>query len=219
MLVILGCIVAPFTGDNPATVVALSGPGDALLSLGTSTTFLLSIPPGKTAPKRFTTSHLLSHPVASNGSIAMLCYKNGALTREHVRDEHANGKWDKFNEFVENTPTGNNGQFGLYFTLPEIIPPGVKGNHYFQTGAGGDPVRVESLPDEAHPRAVLESQFLSILSRTEAILPENAPPLHRVLISGGSSANHTIRQLIAVSSHSLLCSPIFATDKQIADVY
>lgn len=56
------CIIAPFTGDNSATVVALSAPGDALLSLGTSTTLLLSIPPADSPPVRFTTSHLLSHP-------------------------------------------------------------------------------------------------------------------------------------------------------------
>src|ERR1700693_6035518 len=43
-VVSIDCIISPFTGDNSATVVALSAPGDALLSLGTSTTLLLSIP-------------------------------------------------------------------------------------------------------------------------------------------------------------------------------
>ncbi|KAG2064081.1 hypothetical protein BDR04DRAFT_1162938 [Suillus decipiens] len=55
------CIIAPFTGDNPATVVALSAPGDALLSLGTGTTLLLNIPPAD-SPPCFTTSPLISHP-------------------------------------------------------------------------------------------------------------------------------------------------------------
>ncbi|TFK75002.1 D-xylulose kinase [Pluteus cervinus] len=191
------CIVAPFTGDNPATVVALSGPGDALLSLGTSTTFLLSIPPAKSAPKRTTTSHLLTHPITLDAQLAMLCYKNGALTREYIRDEHASRHWHIFNELVLETPPGNNGRFGLYFTLPEIIPPNVIGNHFFETGPDGLPVRVDNLPENAHARAVLESQLLSILSRIEGILPESSLPLHRVLISGGGSANDVIRQLIA----------------------
>ncbi|THH05515.1 hypothetical protein EW145_g4733, partial [Phellinidium pouzarii] len=76
------CRIAPFTGDNSATMASLSTPGDGILSLGTSTTFLLDIPPSKLAPTRFTTSHLLAHPAHDDASIAMLCYKNGALARE-----------------------------------------------------------------------------------------------------------------------------------------
>ncbi|EEB89125.1 hypothetical protein MPER_12818 [Moniliophthora perniciosa FA553] len=195
-----GCIIAPFTGDNPATVVALSFPGDALLSLGTSTTFLLSIPPADTPPKRFTTSHLLSHPTSPpDATIAMLCYKNGALAREQVRDEYAEKDWGKYNSLVESTKPGTDGYLGIYFPLPEIIPPGVKGNFFFNTGTRGASAEVEesNVPREAHPRMILESQFLSIKSRIAAILPPDAPPLQRLVITGGSSANQTIRQLAA----------------------
>ncbi|KIJ65636.1 hypothetical protein HYDPIDRAFT_88220 [Hydnomerulius pinastri MD-312] len=190
------CIIAPFTGDNPATVVALSAPGDALLSLGTSTTLLLSIPPADTPPARFTTSHLLSHPTTIEAQIAMLCYKNGALAREQIRNRDASQSWDKYNELVESTPVGNNGYMGFYFPLPEIIPPGVVGEFVFET-KGGVPERIEGIPSDAHPRAILESQFLSIKSRIAAILPPNAPPLQRLIVTGGSSANQTIRQLAA----------------------
>ncbi|KAI0318382.1 actin-like ATPase domain-containing protein [Amylostereum chailletii] len=194
------CMVAPFTGDNPATMVALSTPGDAVLSLGTSTTFLLAIPPAEDAPARFTTSHLLSHPTTLDAQIAMLCYKNGALAREQVRDRFADKDWSKFNELVEQTPPGNNGHWGFYFPLPEIIPPNVKGDFFFDGASEeGDssPIVTASLPASAHPRAILESQFLSIKSRIAAILPESAPPLNRVVLTGGSSANKTIRQLAA----------------------
>jgi xylulokinase len=189
------CIIAPFTGDNSATVVALSAPGDALLSLGTSTTLLLSIPPADTPPKRFTTSHLLSHPTTDEAQIAMLCYKNGALAREQIRDRDANHDWEQYNQLVENTPAGNNGYMGCYFPLPEIIPPNVHGEFLFSTKDGR--ARVASIPSEAHPRAILESQFLSIKSRIAAILPPNSPPLQRLIVTGGSSANQTIRQLAA----------------------
>ncbi|KAI9464233.1 hypothetical protein HD554DRAFT_2026603 [Boletus coccyginus] len=190
------CLIAPFTGDNPATVVALSAPGDALLSLGTSTTLLLSIPPADTPPKRFTTSHLLSHPTTTDAQIAMLCYKNGALAREHVRDRDANRDWERYNHLVDSTPAGNNGHLGFYFPLPEIIPPNVQGEFLFSM-QHGHPTRVGAIPSEAHPRAILESQFLSIKSRIAAILPPNSPPLQRLVIAGGSSANQTIRQLAA----------------------
>lgn len=195
---LLDCIVAPFTGDNPASVASLSAPGDAILSLGTSTTFLLSVPPSGNPPKRFTTSHLLAHPTTIDGYIAMLCYKNGALAREQIRDRFANHDWTKFSQMVEVTPPGCNGHIGLYFPLPEIIPPGVTGEFYFATDRQ-PVVQVESVPDSVHPRAILESQFLSIRSRIAAILPDDAPPLQRLVITGGSSANHTIRQIAAVS--------------------
>lgn len=196
------CIVTSFTGDNPATVIALSAPGDALLSLGTSTTFLLSIPPGDAPPKRFTSSHLLAHPTAPDGKIAMLCYKNGALAREQVRDRYAAGDWSRFNDMVEQTPPGNRGFLGLYFPLPEIIPPNVRGIFFFHANssdsATASPCSADSMPANAHPRAILESQFLSIRSRIAAILPENTPPLQRLVATGGSSANQTIRQSAAV---------------------
>ncbi|SJL03870.1 related to Probable D-xylulose kinase A [Armillaria ostoyae] len=194
------CIVAPFTGDNPATVVALSFPGDALLSLGTSTTYLLSIPPSLTPPKRFTTSHLLAHPTtAPDAQIAMLCYKNGALAREQVRDRYADGHWSKYNDLVDATPPGCNGYMGLYFPLPEIIPPGVKGEFFYQTSDPTTPLGLaeSQVPSGLHPRMILESQFLSIRSRIAAILPANSPPLSRLVVSGGSSGNQTIRQLAA----------------------
>ncbi|KAI0046224.1 actin-like ATPase domain-containing protein [Auriscalpium vulgare] len=192
------CLVAPFTGDNPATMVALSTPGDAVLSLGTSTTFLLAVPPADVPPARFTSSHLLTHPTTPDASIVMLCYKNGALAREHVRDRYADKDWAKFNELVEQTPPGNNGRWGLYFTRTEIIPPHVKGEFHFTVEDGiAQPLAADAFPESAHPRAILEAQFLSIRSRLAAILPAHAPPLHRLVLTGGSSANPVIRQLAA----------------------
>ncbi|KDR80646.1 hypothetical protein GALMADRAFT_264602 [Galerina marginata CBS 339.88] len=195
------CIVAPFTGDNPATVMSLSAPGDALLSLGTSTTFLLSIPPSLTPPKRFTTSHLLSHPTHLENKIAMLCYKNGALAREQIRDRFAGGDWNTFNQLVERTPPGCNGVMGFYFPLPEIIPPNVEGEFFFTTDhiktTVKAPLVTENVSPSIHPRAILESQFLSIRSRIAAMLPKDSPHLHRLVISGGSSQNLVIRQLAA----------------------
>lgn len=134
------------------------------------------------------------------GNISMLCYKNGALAREQIRDCYAAGDWDRFNQLVEVSPPGNNGYMGLYFPLPEIIPPNVIGDFFFSFGCTGHPRKatlVDTIPVSAHPRAILESQLLSIRSRIAAILPENAQPLQRLVITGGSSTNQTILQLAA----------------------
>lgn len=184
--------------------MSLSAPGDALLSLGTSTTFLLSIPASSTPPRRFTTSHLLAHPTDFRGKIAMLCYKNGALAREQIRDRFANGDWGRFNELVEKTSPGCDGTLGFYFPLPEIIPPNVVGEYFFNVADGKAPTQIENTPASIHPRAIVESQFLSIRSRIAAMLPKDSPPLKRLVISGGSSQNLIIRQMAAVCLFVLL---------------
>ena len=151
-----------------------------------------------------TTSHLLSHPADPSGKIAMLCYKNGALPREQIRDRFASGDWKVFNSLVEQCPAGCNGYMGFYFPLPEIIPPGVVGEYFFATdqsslsSSSKSPLPVKDMPESVHPRAIIESQLLSIKSRIVTILPKNSLPLKRLVITGGGSANETIRQMIAV---------------------
>ncbi len=38
--------------------------------------------------------------------MAMVCYKNGSLTRQHFRDLHAGGSWDEFNALLQKAPIG-----------------------------------------------------------------------------------------------------------------
>ena len=77
------CIVVAFTGDNPSTIIALPLRSlDAMVSLGTSTTFLMSTPEYKPDPA----THFFNHPTTPRQYMFMLCYKNGGLAREKVRD-------------------------------------------------------------------------------------------------------------------------------------
>lgn len=90
------CIIAPFTGDNPATILALPlRANDAIVSLGTSTTFLMSTPHYKPDPS----THFFNHPTTGGLYMFMLCYKNGGLARERVRDAiNADGGEGTLNE-------------------------------------------------------------------------------------------------------------------------
>lgn len=54
--------------------------------------------------------------------MTMLCYQNGSLTREFIRDQYANGDWKTFNSLLGQTSPGNMNQVGFYFTRPEITP-------------------------------------------------------------------------------------------------
>ena len=49
------CRIAPFTGDNPASLIGMGAgtPGLVVISLGTSDTFFAAMPEAKTDPKGF----------------------------------------------------------------------------------------------------------------------------------------------------------------------
>lgn len=62
------CSIAPFTGDNPSTLLALPlKASDAIVSLGTSTTFLMSTPHYIPDPSY----HFTNHPTTAGLYMAM----------------------------------------------------------------------------------------------------------------------------------------------------
>lgn len=143
------CQVVPFTGDNPATILALPlRPLDAIVSLGTSTTFLMNTP----AYRPDGDLHFFHHPTTPDHYMFMLCYKNGGLTREKIRDALAapdggdgggGGAWDAFNRAVLETPPlgvgapGDRAKLGLYFGLRETVPNIGAGTWRFTCDPGG----------------------------------------------------------------------------------
>ena len=48
--------------------------------------------------------------------MAMLCYKNGSLTREEVRDRRCGGSWDEMGRVIGRSPPANNGYVGFFIT-------------------------------------------------------------------------------------------------------
>ena len=62
------CIIIPSTGDNPSTILSLPlRPSDAIVSLGTSTTFLMSTSYYKPSPS----VHFMNHPTTAGLYISM----------------------------------------------------------------------------------------------------------------------------------------------------
>ena len=139
------CRVSPCTGDNPSTILSIPlRPTDAIVSLGTSSTFLMSTPEYKPSPAY----HFMNHPTTAGLYMFMLCYKNGALAREEIRDRindfdaryashdsvvpRSNnpkpGSWDTFNATALDMPplgapkAQNPYRMGLYFPRHEIVP-------------------------------------------------------------------------------------------------
>ncbi|KAL4787850.1 FGGY family of carbohydrate kinase [Aspergillus varians] len=207
------CTVIPSTGDNPATILALPlRPSDAMVSLGTSTTFLMSTPSYKPDPA----THFFNHPTTPGLYMFMLCYKNGGLAREKIRDainDSQNDKspsnpWANFDIIALKTPPlGQNSpsdpmKMGLFFPRPEIVPNLRSGQWRFNynpaTGTLTETDQGWDKPlDEA--RAIIESQLLSLRLRSRGLTQSPGPGIpaqpRRVYLVGGGSKNKTIAKI------------------------
>ncbi|KAI9363198.1 hypothetical protein BD770DRAFT_424888 [Pilaira anomala] len=182
------CRIMPFTGDNSATLVSMNlSEGDCVVSLGTSDTVLVYLK--KDAAEPTTESHLMAHPTDPEGYMGMLCYKNGSLAREFIRDRYANGNWDDFNKYLLNKEAMQDGKIGFYYWMQEIIPF-AKGIYRFENGQA-----VEEFKDKAvNVKAIVESQFMSMCIRLERM---GGNTMKRLLASGGAAANKDILQLLS----------------------
>ncbi|OJD29337.1 d-xylulose kinase [Diplodia corticola] len=192
------CKVIPATGDNPATILALPlREGDAIVSLGTSTTFLMSTPVYRPDPAY----HFMNHPTTAGLYMFMLCYKNGGLAREQVRDavnaldSEPDKSWEKYNstalsEAVLGQPASSPDapmKLGLYFPRPEIVPNVKAGiwRFLYDPSSKHSPAnqqlqaRLTPLPSDRDPRwggpaadarAIVESQFLSLRLRSASLV-------------------------------------------------
>ncbi|KAF4982389.1 hypothetical protein FZEAL_1978 [Fusarium zealandicum] len=204
------CQITPFTGDNPGTILALPlRPLDAIVSLGTSTTFLMNTPKYKPDGSY----HFFNHPTTDGHYMFMLCYKNGGLAREKVRDqlpkpENGPTGWETFNKAVTDTPAlgitkeSERPKMGLYFYLREVVPNIRAGTwRYSCEPNSSDLNEVKGGWDkEMDARMIVESQALSMRLRSQNLVhsPRSGLPAQprRIYLVGGGSMNPAIAQVI-----------------------
>jgi xylulokinase len=195
------CHVSTFTGDNPATLLGLPmDDKDAIVSLGTSTTFLMATNTYKPSPEY----HVMNHPTMSGLYMFMLCYKNGSLARERIRDQinqkhdGVANSWSEFNRLALQGSHPRN-HIGLYFPLQEIVPAAPAGTWRGITSENSikllsdAPGQEWNVPDD-DAAAILVSQCLSMRMRSASQLStetQNARP-RRLFLAGGASVNPAI---------------------------
>uniref|UniRef100_A0A5B7AUY8 Xylulose kinase n=1 Tax=Davidia involucrata TaxID=16924 RepID=A0A5B7AUY8_DAVIN len=194
------CLVVQWSGDNPNSLagLTLNTPGDLAISIGTSDTVF-----GITSdPQPRLEGHVFPNPVDTEGYMVMLCYKNGSLTREDVRNRCTNKSWEVFNTFLQQTPPLNGGKMGFYYKDHEILPPLPVGFHRYIlenfTGNALDGLtehEVEEFDPPSEVRAVIEGQFLSMRAHAERFGMPSPPK--RIIATGGASANNSILSSIA----------------------
>jgi len=145
-----GVVVICCTGDNPSSICGMrlspqgpDGGGDVVVSLGTSDT-LLGL---TTDPHPSYDGHVMVSPRSSGEYMVMLCYKNGAVAREMVRDTYCQGHWTAFSQALERSSPGNNGYIGLYVVMEEITPQ-LNKTGIFRADASGKLVEAFATPEE-----------------------------------------------------------------------
>lgn len=194
------CLVVQWSGDNPNSLagLTLNTPGDLAISLGTSDTVF-----GITNdPQPSLEGHAFPNPVDPKSYMVMLCYKNGSLTREDVRNQCADKSWEVFAKFLQQTSPLNGGKIGFYYKEYEILPPLPVGFHrYVLENFTGDTLdgiserEVDKFDPPSEVRALIEGQLLSLRGHAERFGMPSPPK--RIIATGGASANQSILNTVA----------------------
>ena len=147
--------------------------------------------------------------------IHRLCYKNGGLAREQIRnslitqDAPDSGSWNSFDHTASSSPPmGQQNELspiklGLYFPRPEIVPNVRAGTWRFIYDPSSKQLstndNVWNLPDD-DARVIVESQMLSLRLRSQDLVE---PPIgktlpaqpRRIYLVGGGSRNLAIAKI------------------------
>ncbi|KAL1517162.1 hypothetical protein ABEB36_000961 [Hypothenemus hampei] len=193
------CHVVACTGDNLASLIGLRLRENWLaISLGTSDTAILWL----NEPKLVLDGHVLCNPIDKDAYAGLLCFKNGSLTRERIRNTCTEGSWAIFDNLLESTPRGNFGNIGLYYDVNEILPF-LKGDYRFsKTG------RVHKFSSlEVEVRALIEGQCLAMRAYAEDFGFKFGNG-SKILATGGASNNKAILQVLA----DVLNSPVYVQE-------
>lgn len=177
------CRAIVWSGDNPCSLIGMgaSKPGKVVISLGTSDTLFAAMPEPRTDPNGY--GHVFGNP--AGGYMSLICFKNGSLAREAVKEEFSL-EWSAFDqEALAGSEPGNGGFMMLPFYEPEITPVVDTGGPVFSDE--------RQRTAEESVRAVLEGQFLNMRLHSAwlGVDPE------RIFITGGASENDGIAQTIA----------------------
>ena len=176
-------LATAWTGDNPASVIGLGliKPGQVAISLGTSDTFFGSMEKCQTDENG--EGHVFGSP--TDGYMTLICFKNGSLAREKVRELYGIADWKKFGELLKQTTPGNDGGILLPWFEAEIVPrvnqPGV---HRFD---------LDEKNVAANCRAIFEAQMLSMRLHSQWM---NVSP-KKIYATGGAANDRALLQVLA----------------------
>jgi xylulokinase len=176
-------LATTWTGDNPASLIGLGliKPGQIAVSLGTSDTFFGTMQKCQTDENG--EGHVFGSP--TGGYMTLICFKNGSLAREKIRELYGIKNWDEFGNLVASTNPGNDGGILLPWFEAEIVPrvnqPSI---HRFDLDAKNV---------AANCRAIFEAQMLSMRLHSQWM---NVSP-EKIFATGGASNDVALLQIMA----------------------
>ncbi len=172
--------VVAWSGDNPCSLVGggLVREADLGVSLGTSDTVFAF---RRDVPQPGSASHVFGSP--TGGYMALVCFRNGSLAREAVRDRFGLD-WPGFSACLRDTPAGNAGALLVPWFESEITPRAAAGVHRY--GLAPD--------DAAHQRARESSKRRCSPWRST---PGGWAEAATIVATGGASASREILQVMA----------------------
>jgi xylulokinase len=172
-----------WTGDNPASVIGLGliKPGQTAISLGTSDTFFGTMQ--KCLTDENGEGHVFGSPAGDY--MTLICFKNGSLAREKIRELYGIRDWKEFGKLVGSIQPGGNGGILLPWFEAEIVPrvnqPGI---HRFD---------LDEKDVAGNCRAIFEAQMLSMRLHSQWM---NVSP-EKILATGGASNDAALLQIMA----------------------
>jgi xylulokinase len=116
--------------------------------------------------------------------MTLICFKNGSLAREKVRDLFGLD-WAGFSQALDESPPGNDGKLMLPYFEPEIVP------HVLEAGVRRH--RLDEQDMAGNCRAVVEAQMMSM--RIHSAWMDIRP--RAIYATGGASANPQILRVMA----------------------
>ncbi len=182
-----GIPVIAWSGDNPSSLVGVGAgeSGTAVISLGTSDTFFAAMDSAHTDPKGY--GHVFGNP--TGGFMSLICFKNGSLAREKVKDG-CGADWNDFEKALSESTPGNDGNMMLPYFVPETTPLVLKAAVRYS----GTPAFCKGkAPASVKIRAVVESQALSMKLHSAWI----GQDFKCIRVTGGASKSPGICQIIA----------------------
>ncbi|MGB7767407.1 MAG: FGGY family carbohydrate kinase [Verrucomicrobiia bacterium] len=178
-----GAQAVVWSGDNPCSVVGLGliREGRVAISLGTSDTYF------GTMKRCRTDAHGEGHVFGSptGDYMTLICFKNGSLAREKIREFYGIKDWKQFGGLVTSTRLGNGGGILLPWFEAEIVPrvnhPGI---HRFD---------LDAKDVAANCRAVLEAQMMAMRLHSQwmKVAPDS------IYATGGASNDLPLLQIMA----------------------
>ncbi len=172
------------SGDNPCSLAGLGliGVSDVrAVSLGTSDTCFGYL--SSAADRERGEGHIFG--AADGGCMFLVCFKNGSLARERVKDRFGLS-WNEFSKILLESPPGNGGRIMLPYFMPEITPLILEAGVRRFGGLAADDAA-------GNVRAVAEAQAMALYLHTE--WAGRRPT--RIWVTAGGAANHGLLTVIA----------------------